>query len=117
METPLPGLTRRRLLTGFSLILGAGAVAGCSYEPYDRGSAAPSDNLTMAPPAPRTETIPPAPSEAVVWNPGHWEWAGTRYVWVSGHYIQRPTAQANWVPGRWVKRDGDWYWVEGHWAS
>ena len=61
-----------------------------------------------APPA------PPGPPEASYWVRGHWDWNGYQYVWVSGHYMQRPVG-LYWEPGRWVARDGQWVWIGGHW--
>jgi hypothetical protein len=60
---------------------------------------------------------PPAPSmpaERAYWVRGHWDWNGVQYVWVGGHYVERP-AGLYWEPGRWVARDGQWVWIGGHW--
>ena len=46
-----------------------------------------------------------------------WRWDGNGYVWVAGHYIERPTAQAVWEPGHWVDHGGGWVWDEGHWRA
>jgi hypothetical protein len=77
-----------------------------------------------APPAPQTETVPPPPASATVvsyWQPGHWDWNGSSWVWVEGSYIQRvlqPTATAVWVPGQWVMQaSGGYVWVAGHWQT
>jgi hypothetical protein len=51
----------------------------------------------------------------VVWEPGHWHWNGTTYVWIRGHYVERTAAGARWVPGEWVQRGGAWVWVPAHW--
>ncbi len=77
-----------------------------------------------APPLPQSETIPPLPATATVttyWQPGHWNWNGSNWVWVDGSYIQRmqqPTAIAVWVPGQWVMQStGGYVWVAGHWQT
>jgi hypothetical protein len=70
---------------------------------------------TVAPPPPRVEAVPPPPAPTVVWVPGHWQWNGRDYVWESGHYLDRPTAQAVYEPGHWVESAGAWTWVPGHW--
>ncbi len=62
------------------------------------------------------EVIPPAPSTTVVWEPGHWNWNGARYVWVPGHYLERTAAGEHWVHGHWAQRNGVWEWMPGHWA-
>jgi hypothetical protein len=70
-----------------------------------------------APPPLRVEPVPPPPGppEAVVWAPGHWEWSGRSYFWVSGHYVERPEVGLFWEPGRWIDRHGHWEWIGGHW--
>jgi hypothetical protein len=68
-------------------------------------------------PAARVEVIPPAPSVAVVWEPGHWQWNGASYEWVPGHYVERAAVTGTqWVTGHWENRAGGWVWVPGHWA-
>ena len=57
---------------------------------------------------------PVAPPAANYWVRGHYEWDGVQYVWVGGHYIERPVG-LYWEPGRWVARDGQWVWIGGHW--
>jgi hypothetical protein len=77
-----------------------------------------------APPPLQTETVPPPPATATVttyWQPGHWNWNGSSWVWVDGSYIQRvqqPDPAAVWVPGQWVMQtSGGYVWVAGHWQS
>lgn len=73
--------------------------------------------VMLRPPAPRSELIPPAPNERVVWDPGRWNWDGRSYVWVSGHYVERPYQQSVWEPGHWTEQNGGWVWEEGHWRT
>jgi hypothetical protein len=77
-----------------------------------------------APPPPQVEAVPPPPTTATVttyWQPGHWNWNGSSWVWVDGTYMQRvqqPTAAAVWVPGQWAQQAaGGYVWVAGHWQS
>ena len=42
-----------------------------------------------APPPLRVEVIPPPPSGAYVWRPGHWQWIAGAYRWVPGRYVFR----------------------------
>lgn len=75
--------------------------------------------VPTAPPPPRVEVVPVLPPERVereVWRPGHWQWNGHEYVWVAGHYVERPRRGAVWVPGRWERRPHGWVYLEGHWG-
>jgi hypothetical protein len=69
-------------------------------------------------PALRRETIPSRPpSQAYVWQPGHWEWDATnaRYAWHSGrHVVRRPGAKAH-VRGKWTQSGGEWVWRKARW--
>jgi len=70
----------------------------------------------LAPPELRTEVIPPAASDLVVWDPGHWQWTGDNWAWQPGHYVTRPQTTAMWEPGHWVPNAaGGYMWVDGHW--
>jgi hypothetical protein len=74
-----------------------------------------------APPPPQTEAVPPPPTgadAAIFWQPGHWSWASTGWVWIAGAYVERPQPQATWVPGQWMTQpSGGYVWVAGHWQS
>ena len=70
---------------------------------------------TVAPPPSRVEVVPPPPASTMVWVPGHWQWNGQNYAWESGHYIARPSDQAEYEPGHWVQTAGTWTWVPGQW--
>jgi hypothetical protein len=69
-------------------------------------------------PPPRPETVPPPPGSRYVWEPGHWQWNGRQYVWISGRYIQRPPHHRRWQEGGWVwsPREGRWIWRPAHWG-
>ena len=68
----------------------------------------------IAPPPVRVETIPPAPAPTMTWEPGHWTWNGS-WIWTSGHYVERPSAQAVWEPDHWIEHGNGWMWVAGRW--
>jgi hypothetical protein len=71
----------------------------------------------IAPPPLRVETVPPPPSPAHEWVPGHWQWNGAQWVWRPGHYLRRPTPVSYWVPAAWVPTpSGRYRYVPGHWA-
>ena len=42
-------------------------------------------------PPPMAETIPKPPVSPVplIWQPGHWDWTGSSFVWVPGQYVDR----------------------------
>lgn len=69
--------------------------------------------VTVAPPAPRYERVPP-PRGGYVWVPGRWQWVDSAYAWRGG-YWERARPDYAYVPGRWVRADGGWRWVEGDW--
>ena len=86
----------------------------------------PSPTVVVAPgppPAPQPELVPPPPSASIssYWQPGHWNWSGSNWVWVEGEYIQRsvpPIPTAVWVQGQWVAQPtGGYAWIEGHWQN
>ena len=69
----------------------------------------------VAPPPPRTETIPKHKS-GFVWAPGYWSWSeyGHKHVWVPGRLL-RGQRGARWVPHQWIEKNGRYYFTEGHW--
>ncbi|HLW25579.1 MAG TPA: YXWGXW repeat-containing protein [Steroidobacteraceae bacterium] len=70
-------------------------------------------DVTVAPPAPQVEVVPP-PRAGYVWAPGFWEWRDGRHVWVGGHWIvERPGYR--WVPDRWERHGERWHHERGHW--
>ena len=76
----------------------------------------PGVRVSVAPPPPRVEVRPVAPSAAHLWIPGHWAWRGGAHVWLGGHYALPPAPGYRWVAARWVNEGGQWVFFEGHWA-
>jgi hypothetical protein len=73
--------------------------------------------VTVAPPAPQVEVMPPPPpGQPMEWRPGYWRWNGAQYVWIPGHYMHPPRMGAHWVPGHWAQSPQGWVWMRGHWA-
>lgn len=70
-----------------------------------------------APPPPVVEHPWAAPSPNAVWIPGHYEWTGNQYVWVSGYYSYPPQPGFVWVPERYEHRDGVFYFHAGSWRG
>jgi hypothetical protein len=109
-----PVLRRTLALAILSTAIAATGLAGCVVEPQ-RGVV--EVVAPQAPPPPRVEIVPaaPRPPEFVVWEPGHWHWNGREFVWVAGHYVERPRREAEWIQGGWQERGPNWVWVGGHW--
>ena len=80
-------------------------------------SASVMSGASYPPPPKRAEIPPPASSPQALWRSGYWSWDGVKYVWVRGHYVQRPSPTAKWIPGYWEQRPEGWMWVEGRWTS
>ena len=90
---------------------------GVELEPAVRSGAKVAKLLARSrPPPSRAEIPPPAPSPQALWEHGHWRWNGAQYVWLLGHYIERPEPYANWTPGYWQQQADGWAWVEGRWS-
>ncbi|AGC42561.1 hypothetical protein MYSTI_01213 [Myxococcus stipitatus DSM 14675] len=70
----------------------------------------------QAPPAPRQEMRPAAPSANLVWEPGYWYWSGREWDWVDGTWAAPPRADLAYVSPRWVQRGLSWHFVGGGWA-
>jgi len=69
--------------------------------------------ITVAPPAPRQEAMPP-PRRGHVWAPGHYQWKRGEYQWVRGHWVRERRGYAYNEP-RWVERNGRWQLEQGRW--
>lgn len=71
------------------------------------------------PPVPqiRSEEIPlpPVSSVVLIWQPGHFDWDGTDYVWVPGEWVDRDGHGTAWRDGDWTGTDASAVWVPGHW--
>jgi hypothetical protein len=81
-----------------------------------RAQVVPGVRVAVAPPPPREEIRPVAPSPNHVWIPGHWAWRNGAHVWFQGHWAMPPAAGYHWVAARWVNEGGGWVYYEGHWV-
>jgi len=70
--------------------------------------------ITVAPPALRAETVPPARA-GYAWVPGYWNWNGHRHVWVAGNWVRERRGYAYNAP-HWVEHDGRWNLERGNWS-
>ena len=64
-----------------------------------------------------TAPKPPVTQEALMWQPGHWDWNGSGYVWARGQYVPAAGHGNLWVPGWWSRTDAGWVWQPPHWTS
>ena len=107
------------MMTRRSLFL-VPVLAALAQVPFALSPAAAQEvgvEVGVAPPPLRAETVPPPPSPAHEWVPGHWQWNGAQWVWRRGHYVRRPTPVSYWIPAAWVATPkGRWRYVPGHWA-
>jgi hypothetical protein len=89
-------------LLGVSLILG-----GCITE-----------FSPPAIPAPIAETIPkpPVSPTPLIWQPGHWDWTNSAYVWIPGQYVSSAGHGNLWMAGFWEKTPSGWVWHLAHWV-
>lgn len=69
-------------------------------------------------PPPMAETIPKPPVSAVplTWQPGHWDWTGSSFVWVAGQWVDLGGHTGNWMPPYWQRTPSGWVWQPGHWV-
>jgi hypothetical protein len=104
-------------MTSRMLILTLGLPLAALAQPVVVAPIVPVIRVTIAPPRPRVEVRPVAPSPDHMWIDGHWAWRGRRHVWVGGHWMTPPSTGYAWVPARWVNEGGAWIFYEGHWTS
>jgi hypothetical protein len=100
----------RNLLLAVALLI-APSVANAQVR-YVRGV-----RVTVAPPAPRYELPPPAPSPRYQWIAGYWAWRANTQVWVGGRWALPPATGYVWEPARWDNSGGAWVFYEGHWRA
>jgi len=94
--------------------LSAGSLTACTPPPTPASTALPFPPV----PPPREEAIPkpPVSEEPLVWQPGHWDWNGKDYTWVSGKWVPKDGHGTMWMDGYWKRSGSDWIWVPGHWT-
>src|ERR1700679_771270 len=100
-------------LTAVTFVIG---VSGCgSEEPMPMAN---PDRISVngPPPAPRAETIPPAPNPNWYWAPGFWQRQGDQYVWTRGHWIEPRPSQV-YVNSYWSLENGTQVFHEGRWVT
>lgn len=68
------------------------------------------------PPQPEVQPLPPVSEQPLTWQPGHWDWNGTSYVWIPGAWVPRAGHGKLWQPGFWTVGPAGCAWVPGHWT-
>jgi hypothetical protein len=96
---------RKKLLATMWLVLGGTITSGTA-------SAGTHDVSEVAPPPTRIENVPPR--QGFIWAPGHWEWNGHSYAWLSGNYIYEQR-YAKWIPDHWEQVGSKWRHIAGRW--
>ena len=64
----------------------------------DCGCAADTPGAGSAPDG-RHDTQAAGQPGPLIWQPGHWDWTGSSYVWVPGQYVDLARPQRTWMPG------------------
>ena len=95
----------RPLLTAV-LAGGLALLAGCAA-----GFVPPPIPATMVEVMPN----PPVSATPIIWQPGHWDWNGTGYVWTPGQYVPNPGHGNLFMPGWWAQTSAGWQWQPSHW--
>jgi len=105
--------TMRHMRTlGAALVVGL--LFGCAQQPAPEAT-------NPHPPVPDliAETLPkpPVTADPLIWQPGHWDWTGSGYVWAKGQYVPAQGHGNLWMPGWWSRTAAGWVWQPPHWMS
>ena len=94
-------------------LLAISLIAGCAQ------SQQPGENPYPPIPPVISEAIPkpPVTAEPLMWQPGHWDWGGSGYVWAKGQYVPAAGHGNLWMQGWWARTDAGWTWQPPHWRS
>ncbi len=100
------------MVAGFGLAFAAAS----TYAPTASAQVYVTTQVTVAPPPPRFERVPP-PRYGYVWAPGYWRWDGYRHrhVWIGGYWVRVRPGYA-WHPAYWENAPGGWRFREGYWT-
>ena len=68
---------------------------------------------------PEMRPKPPVMEAEQIWQPGHWDWNGTSYLWRDGQWIKREGRGNLWMDGVWVRErtPGPCRWEPAHWVQ
>ena len=103
-----------RKCTTLAALLAVSLIAGCAQRPTQT-------DANPFPPVPPviSEMVPKPPvvAEPLMWQPGHWDWNGSGYVWAKGQYVPAAGHGNMWMPGWWSRSPAGWSWQPPHWTS
>ena len=102
-----------RTLTTPIALLTLALAAGCVAQQQPPGNPYPP----VPPPTAEIVPKPPVAAEPLLWQPGHWDWSGSSYVWVNGQYVPAAGHGNLWVQGWWSLTPAGWAWQPAHWTS
>ena len=88
-------------------------LTGCATGPDSGPPPYPPVPPLMDDPMPK----PPVTADALVWQPGHWDWTGSDYVWHHGLYIPAAGHGPLWQPGWWNRTAAGWRWERAQWVG
>ncbi|HET8995087.1 MAG TPA: hypothetical protein VFN42_00320 [Acetobacteraceae bacterium] len=91
----------------------AALLAGCATETTSTGNPYPPVPAPLAEHRP----LPPVSAQALMWQPGHWDWNGSGYVWQKGQYVPAAGHGPLFQPGYWAQTPSGWSWQPAHWTS
>jgi len=69
----------------------------------------------VPPPVAENVPLPPVSATPLIWQPGHYDWTGTSYVWSPGRWVQRAGHGTLWQDGYWAQTPSGYAWVPAHW--
>jgi hypothetical protein len=88
-------------------------VAALAFGTLPAWSAVEYIEVQTAPPAQRVEIVP-APQAGSVWVPGYWDYRGSDYAWVEGHFEPARKGYV-YVAPRYEEREHRYY--AGRWTN
>ena len=100
-------MNMRNMAAALTLALGTFATATVGQ------SAILEFNVGVAPPPERVEVVP-APRTGYLYEPGHYVWNGTQWVWAEGQFIRNREGHV-WRPHVVERRGDTFYFRAGHW--
>jgi hypothetical protein len=104
-------MTKRFFVAAY---LGMTLLTGCATTATtNAGNPFPPVPASMQEPIPK----PPVSGEALLWQPGHWDWNGSGYAWQPGEYVPAAGHGNLFQRGYWQQTPSGWTWVAAHWTS
>ncbi len=72
--------------------------------------------VPVPPPPPRRAVVVRQPAPGYVWLDGYWDYRGSAWGWVAGHWGRPPAVSVRWIRPQYVKVDHGWRYVPAHWS-